>query len=768
MRRILPVFFAVLFAGFPAGAARADQEPVVIRGDQVEYLDGMKKVVAAGRVEAVYRDVKLTCDHATLYMETKDAYLKGHVRLVQLNGLLKGEEVLYNFETRKGTILKSEGEVGPWRTRADRAEKISADSFVQRDGSLTSCDFEQPHTRMQAREVQVFMDDKVVLKSVLMYLGSVPMMYVPSYTHLLDDKRPRVTLTPGKSKDWGLFLLTSWRVYLHENLQGKLHIDYREQKDLATGFDLKYHVPGGGDGIFREYYTNQRQLHNDHFYTRYTNPDDVQPTTEQERYRIQERHIWNPDDSTSVTLEYNYQSDPTVVLDFFEREQEEDTPNPQSFFQVIKTSPWYGFTFLTKKRVNRRWETATEQLPFISFDIRPLDLNWLPNFNRWLYPSVSLDLSRRYGWFYKSSYTYERSDVADVRNGTENGLSMFDTVQELFYPMHLFRWLNFRPFFQFRETAFSRGAVNMSSQFRQSAATGFDMSGKFFRVFPLETDLWGLDIHRLRHVITPTLTYLYQATPTIAAGDLVRQGLAKSNVLTPGIEQKFQTKRKTTAGEQTVDLGRFGTQFPYDVEGPSGRGGEWQNLTIDAELLPYRWMRIESDAAVDPHIGKFETINADFVAYPSLTYGAWGGRTISEVVNAQTGEVAQLPWAVGLGWRYHRNTSAQLTVETEFNLGKKWRIGAYDAFDVKRFATETSNTGSRTVKKIYDLSEFEYRLQRDLHEWTGELIYNVQRGHGDTLLLVFRLKAAPDLPFEFERNYHRPKAGRNFTLGRLA
>ena len=135
---------------------------------------------------------------------------------------------------------------------------------------------------------------------------------------------------------------------------------------------------------------------------------------------------------------------------------------------------------------------------------------------------------------------------------------------------------------------------------------------------------------------------------------------------------------------------------------------------------------------------------------------------MGEVIDTETGEEKELPWAVGLGWRYQRNTSAQLTFETEFNLGKKWRAGIYQALDVKRFVTETTTLGDRTVKKIYDSPEFEYRLRRDLHEWTVELLYNVRRGQGETVLVLFRLKAAPELPFEFERNYHQPKAGRNF------
>ncbi len=736
-----------------------------IRGDQVEYFQGEGKVVASGNVEAVYRDSKLTCDQAVIYMATKDAYLRGRVRLVQLSGFLKGEEMIYNFETKKGTVLEAEGEAGPWRTRGERAQKIAPDAYIHRGGYLTSCDFEQPHTRLQAKEVKVFLDDRVVLKNAVMYVGRVPVLYVPSYTHPLDDKRPRVTIIPGKSKEWGPFLLTSWRVYLHENLQGRFHVDYRERLDLATGLDLKYRLPVGGEGLFREYYTNQRSLQRKHFYSKLTQEKKDKPTVEQERYRFQLRHLWEIDDFTRATLEYHRARDTNVTKDFFEREFEEGTGSPPSYFQIARSSPWYGLTFLLTRRVNR-YETVTQQLPFIAFNVRPLGVPWLPRIERWLrWPrragGQNVPLPRD-GWFYQSSYNFERSDLAEPVNGTEDALTTFNTVHELFYPMRVLRLFNFRPFFRFRETMFSRGAGTGASLFRQAGAAGFDLNTKFFRVFPWEIRALGLDIERLRHVVTPTLTYEYQGKPTLSADRFVRSdGLAKSNTMTPGIEQKLQTKRMQGGRLTTVDVVRFNSTMPYDVEGGSGHGGEWNSVNMDLELLPYSWMRVEADATVDPHIGKVPTINADLVLQPGLQQG-YGGRGIAEVFNPETGDLNELPWALGLGWRYQRNTSAQLTLETEFNLGRKWRVGMYQGFDVKRFVTETSTEGDRTVKKIYDFPEFEYRLRRDLHEWTVELIYNVQRQEGETLLVLFRLKAAPELPVEFERSYHRPKGGRNF------
>lgn len=736
----------------PVPAFAAAEEPVTIRGDQVEYFDSLHKVVASGNVVATYRDTKFTCDQATIYTVTKDAYLRGQVRLVQPQGLMKGREMIYNFGTKKGTVLEAEGEAGPWRTVGDEAQKVAGTSVLLRPGYITSCDFEEPHTRLQAKEIRVFLDDKVVLRHVVMRVGNLPVFYLPSYTHPLDDKRPRVTIIPGKSKQWGLFVLTSWRLYLTENLQGRILVDYRERKDLASGVDLKYKLPEGGEGLLRTYYTHQRDIQREHLWSGLLTSKEQPGTLEHERFRVQLRHRWDIDPATRATVEYNALKDATVVQDFFLREMEQQPTFP-TYLSLVRSTAWYGFTFLVNKRVNK-FETLTQQWPSIALNIRPLAIPWLPTWNEWR-------------WYYQSSFSYSHSNVAQPSgNGLKESVVVGDTTQEVFYPMRLLRFLNFRPFVKFRETSFSQGVKTTKSLFRQAATTGFDLNTKFLRVFTTETNFWGLDIHKLRHVITPSLGYAYQAKPTLSADRFLRtDSLAKGNTLAPSLEQKLQTKRPGKGGEwETVDLARFIINSGYDLEGDGGRGGRWGNVGLDLETKLYRGLYFESDASIDPHRfqGKPVTINADLVAGPDAS-GSLKGRKIGEIFDDKAGASRELPWSVGVGYRYERESASIVTLQTVFNLGEKWRVGIYQGVDVKRFVTETSDRGDRTVKKIYDLPDQEYHLRRDLHEWTVELVYNVERSQGESIFLLFRLKAFPELPIDFERGYHQPKAGKNFA-----
>ena len=84
------------------------------------------------------------------------------------------------------------------------------------------------------------------------------------------------------------------------------------------------------------------------------------------------------------------------------------------------------------------------------------------------------------------------------------------------------------------------------------------MSTKFYRFGDYHTNFAGLNINGLRHVITPTITYLYQARPTFPASNLNQfdpaiDDLYRIHQFEFGLENKLQTKRNG----QVVDLLRF-------------------------------------------------------------------------------------------------------------------------------------------------------------------------------------------------------------------
>ena len=735
--------------------AATREEEVVVHGDHVEYHELERRIIGTGHISATYQEVTLTCDRAVIYVATKDAFLSGHVRVVQPGGLLTGEEILYNFETRKGSVIHATGVVEPWRASGDRIDKVADSGFVGRRGFLASCDFESPHTRIQARQVRVVPGDRVIIRNALLYLGPVPVLYLPSYVHRLDDRRPRVTLTPGYSKEWGAFLLSAWRYYLHENLQGRIHLDYRERRSWGEGIDARYRLGSEENaGVFRYYYAHQRGINKGHRYKRKKkSPADVR-----ERYRIQWRHRWEMDRDTTAVAELHRSKDEEFLQDFFEREFEQDV-NPKTYLQVIRSTPWYGVSLLGRKRVNR-YEAEVERLPEIQYDVRPTSIPlkrpW-QIFIPWTRDEEDLfDLGQwRRGWYYQSTTTYSALYDKAVYDGVNDHVRRLDTSHQVSYQARLLGGVNVTPFVSVRQTAYSKMGLRDEGVIRGAMETGMDVSTKFFRIFDITTDTAGLDLHRLRHVITPNLSYRYRPPPTIPSAQLMQfdgvDSLDRTNVLTPSLEQKLQTKHRVGTRLQSIDLARFVVSTDYTFRGKNDTGGQLSNITGDLELKPYPWLLFETDTTFATHRRQFQAVNVDLVAGPGAGYETTDVGTVRGFDRRATSET-ELPWAVGAGWRWRRDDHAQITFETIFDVGPKWRIGLYERADVRR----VNSDGSKFINRP---AESEIRIRRDLHEWTVELVLNRHRAEGNFFLLLFRMKAFPEQPIEFERNYNRPKLG---------
>src|SRR6185436_9685597 len=95
-----------------------------------------------------------------------------------------------------------------------------------------------------------------------------------------------------------------------------------------------------------------------------------------------------------------------------------------------------------------------------------------------------------------------------------------DTQNEISYPTKL-GFVEFRPFVGGQNTYYSR-TINRDdyNTVRGQFKTGADLSTKFFRVYDVEGKVLGMEVHRLRHIITPSIGYLYSHNATVATEKL--------------------------------------------------------------------------------------------------------------------------------------------------------------------------------------------------------------------------------------------------------
>lgn len=672
-----------------------DKKPIIVNGDRIEYSQSNNTVTIDGNVEIIKEDSVLTADKAIVNTLTNDAHAEGNVVLTDKQGVIKASSCDYNFKTKSGQAFDATVAYPPYYGAGKIAKKISDKEIEIKNGYLTTCDKQHPHYRIQSRMMQIFPEDKVKTKAMTFRVGNTPLLYMPKYTQNLKDDRMHVQVTPGKSKDWGLFLLTAWRYDLLNNSSGRIHFDYREKRDLAWGVDNYYDTKLVGQGYFKTYYMRERMIPKRIYKWPHT-----PPPTEKERYRIQWRHKWDVDKNTYWLAEYHKLRDPNFIKDYFYREFEKNI-QLSSYILFSHTPPEsFAFSVLTQKRTNRIF-SETEKLPEIKLE--------RPN-TQILDTPFYIDSSSSYTNLNQKFSTIPlptEKDEANQRVHISNRLSA---------PLKV-AFLDFTPYVGSRETFYQRIIGREVGIFREIWESGIDITSRFYRIFDFDGDILGMSFNRLRHTISPALRYGYVHPPTVSPTKLIQldgtDALTESNQIGVSLENKLQTKRKN----KTVDFLRFiaSSDYFFNIE---GRKRKWSdNITLDLEMQATDWLRFESDATFNRKKDYFTFANFDLKA--SGKGVSWGG-----------------------GYRYERRSSSQMTGEIMFNLIKGWSFKIYERFQFR---------GNSLVK------EQSYAISKDLHCWLLDVNYNVVRERGETIWFTLTLKAFPEFALDYNQYYHDPK-----------
>ena len=140
----------------------------------------------------------------------------------------------YNFNDGTGEFRDARVYIDPYQIKGQKIDKISENYMTMDEGYLTTCDLDEPHYRMAAHRMDIYQHDKAIIHGMKIYLGKVPVMYLPYYVQNLKN-RPIVTFVPGEKKDFGLFLLTTARFQVGDRVKVTLHEDMRERKVLVKG-----------------------------------------------------------------------------------------------------------------------------------------------------------------------------------------------------------------------------------------------------------------------------------------------------------------------------------------------------------------------------------------------------------------------------------------------------------------------------------------------------------------------------------------------------
>ncbi|MBA3342465.1 MAG: LPS-assembly protein LptD [Gemmatimonadaceae bacterium] len=164
--------------GDPAGIGRG---ATLLVGDTITYNDSTKLVVARGDT-LVLRDPT---------QGAADVVAQGQLR--------------YNVEARRGSVtnISTSVETGQtWHVRGAEAAFVRdttrglQTSFYARNGSITSCDDSIPDYHFQSKEIKLVTKNILVARPAVLYIGDVPVFWLPFIFQDMRSGRRSGMLTP--------------------------------------------------------------------------------------------------------------------------------------------------------------------------------------------------------------------------------------------------------------------------------------------------------------------------------------------------------------------------------------------------------------------------------------------------------------------------------------------------------------------------------------------------------------------------------------------
>jgi len=683
MTALWRVFFAALVLWAGSLFAAAPEQPATIDAKNLRVDREKQMAYGEGDVVVRYRDLTLRADKARYNIATDEIWAEGNVRLNRQNQEWVVPSAYYNLKTRAFKTETARGVFDSLTLRGENIHLTGSNRYSLSKATLTTCDYEQPHYRLEATRADVWPGDRVMLYNVTLRFGHVPVFWFPVLAWRLNERENPVGLAVGQSSREGFFVLTQYRVALTRNLQTTVHVDGRTKRGPAGGLDFDYYY-GNAVGSVKGYYSRDT-----------SSPDATDVlfgrTIPRNRWRGEWQHKQQLPNDVDITVNVSKQSDSDFMDDFFQSRYQREG-EPASVADVTKRGENYTLSVMAQPQLNP-FLPEVERLPEAKLSINRIRVGNTPLF----YESETSA-----GYYHNTPG--RTNDPILVGNSPRA-----DTFHQVLLPQQYFGWLSVIPRAGIRGTWYLRDATGLSPSnevHRLLYTAGVESSFKLWRAWDdIEQPRW--QIQGLRHIVEPFLDYQWIGSPnehpdnllqfdtyryyTLANGarmlvtryhalefpaNTAMDALDRMNLVRFGVRQKLQTRRD----DRPWDLATLEAWTEYRLE-PTVEQGEtirdFSELFTTLRLSPFSWCALDAGSRFHFQKAELAELNTDAVVFDRDR------------------------WSVNLGNRF---------LDGDCNLAGG------------RFSYRLSRHWLAVVEQWFDMQDGtwlhqEYKLQQETHDW---------------------------------------------------
>jgi LPS-assembly protein len=667
-------------------------------------------LVGTNGVMISYSNVVLVADSMSVNEESGEVAALGHVRLQSDDIVWTGAQLNYNFKTRAVGAQNFRGGKAPMYVGGEGLSgNYTNRTYTATNGTITMDDYAKPLLKVRAKRLVVRPGKSVTASGATLYVGEVPVFYLPVYALSLKANSPAISLRPGYNSRYGGYLYSAYNVNWGDALDLRLNADYRSERGFGGGPELQLDLGRWGKGEVSYYYLYDHEPETNSFGVDFP----------KERQLLEFTWLASPFTNTTVKSRVSYQTDSGVRAEFFESDYRQNV-QPSTFVEGRHFWDDWSLNAIASPRVNDFFSTV-ERLPEVKLTAFRQQVGPLPVY----YESES-----------RAGYLRRLFAETNTVTAPNYEATRADTWHQVVLPVTLFGWLNVTPNAGGRFTYYSEAdgpGATTEEIYRSVFNTGAEMSFKASRTWAgVGGGLFDLD--GLRHIIQPSASYVYVPDPDAQPGELPQfdfdgpslrllpndfpdrnsiDSIDSENVLRVGLENRLQTKREG----QVQDWLNWEVFTDWRIDPEPGLE-DFSDLWNDFKLSPRSWLTLQSQVRYDLDDGDVRLAFSSVTLRPNNT---WNWR-VGHLYLQDDFSAAPTAWGEG---------DDVVSSTFYFKLNENWGLRASHYINLQ----------------AGELQEQSYSLYHDFRSWTGALSFRAQeRANGETdytVAFVFTIKGLP-------------------------
>lgn len=230
----------------------SNESNTITRSDYA-YYDPKEGSVLTGNVRVSQPNHLMTADKATLDPSQTIATATGNVKIASPGFISYGGTAVYNLEQKTGSIKNSQFIAEDRQAHGRAGEVIRESDYVTRivDSEYSTCEPDTVGWKLKSHQLVLNQETgRGVARDAKLYIGQVPIFYIPYFNSPIDDRRASGVLIPSLrySSDNGLDFALPYYLNLAPNYDATLTPRIITNRNPMMDGEFRFLTPHLGAG----------------------------------------------------------------------------------------------------------------------------------------------------------------------------------------------------------------------------------------------------------------------------------------------------------------------------------------------------------------------------------------------------------------------------------------------------------------------------------------------------------------------------------------